>query len=137
MPCPYKEGSDMCWLCWNWNEYEEYCILPEEERQFQLVHREREILRIAEGVEREVRNGVARQAQSEQRKRSSALERSDGLLGGAWLCSDYEGLRHSGVRCEAHESQASHCCAATQEIQRLCVVISDKEVLMRKGGEER
>jgi len=37
MPCPYKEGSEYCWLCWNWNEYEEYCILPEEERQFQLI----------------------------------------------------------------------------------------------------
>jgi len=37
MPCLYKEGSEYCWLCWNWNEYEEYCILPEEERQFQLI----------------------------------------------------------------------------------------------------
>jgi len=37
MPCPYKEGSPQCWLCWYWNEYEEYCILPEEERQFQLI----------------------------------------------------------------------------------------------------
>jgi len=37
MPCPYKEGSEMCWLCWNWNEYEEYCIPSEEDRHFQLI----------------------------------------------------------------------------------------------------
>jgi len=37
MPCPYKEGSEMCWLCWNWNEYEEYCLYDEDDPQREFV----------------------------------------------------------------------------------------------------
>ena len=39
MPCPYKEGSDMCWLCWNWIEGAEYCLYDEKdpEREFVLI----------------------------------------------------------------------------------------------------
>ena len=39
MPCPYKEGSEMCWLCWNWIESAEYCLYDEKdpEREFVLI----------------------------------------------------------------------------------------------------
>ena len=39
MPCPYKEGSEYCWLCWYWIEAEEKCIFDEgdAEREFLLI----------------------------------------------------------------------------------------------------
>jgi len=39
MPCPYKEGSPQCWLCWHWIEAEEKCIFNEgdAEREFLLI----------------------------------------------------------------------------------------------------
>ena len=39
MPCPYKEGSPQCWLCWYWIEAEERCIFDEDdpEREFLLI----------------------------------------------------------------------------------------------------
>ena len=39
MPCPYKEGSEMCWLCYYWIEGEEYCLYDEDDpaREFHLI----------------------------------------------------------------------------------------------------
>jgi len=45
MPCPYKEGSEMCWLCWHWVAGEEYCIYNEDDpgREFQLIDKFKDI----------------------------------------------------------------------------------------------
>ena len=39
MPCPYKEGSVMCWFCWYWIEAEEKCVFNEgdAEREFLFI----------------------------------------------------------------------------------------------------
>jgi len=39
MSCPYKEGSEYCWLCWNFIEAEERCLYDEDdpEREFILI----------------------------------------------------------------------------------------------------
>ena len=37
MPCPYEEGSEYCWLCWNWIEGAEYCLYDEDDPQREFV----------------------------------------------------------------------------------------------------
>jgi len=37
MSCPYKEGSEYCWLCWNWMESAEYCLYDEDDPQREFV----------------------------------------------------------------------------------------------------